>query len=257
MSILEMHNLAKEFGGLSALRDLSFSITAGTISALIGANGAGKTTTFNIICRLLDPTRGRILYQGQSLLERRPHELAWLGVSRTFQIPQIWTGMTVLETVLVGSHPRFTNSLLLVGCGFASSRREEELVERSARHWLNFVGIEDLGAYPVRHLSVGKIRLLELARALAANPQLILMDEPASGLTPAETESLAQLLFKIRNELKKTVLLIEHNMRFVMSIADFIVVLDYGQKIAEGSPQDIRSDRRVQDAYFGRGLVHA
>jgi len=250
--LLRIEHVTKRFLGLTALKNVSFSIKRGQIKALIGPNGAGKTTLLNVISGILTPDEGHLYCKNRDLLTMKPHQIAGLGISRTFQLVRLFTtnNATVLDNLLMGAHlklkPSVTKSLFLR----ASIKKQEKNVRETACRTLNFVGLEWAKDYLPSALSFGNKRLLEIARALMADPDLLLLDEPASGLNDAEVEEFRKLLLSIK-EKGLTILLVEHNMKLVMDIADEIIVLEFGQKLAEGSCEDICSDRRVIEAYLG------
>ena len=246
--ILKVRNLRKRFGGLVAVAGLDFDLRAGEILGLIGPNGAGKTTTFNIIAGTYDADEGEVRFAGESILGLPPHDIARRGIMRTFQHNRPFSGMPVIGNVMVGAHTRFTSgfSRLLLGGG----KQEEQQQRRRAEELIEFVGLAGLRDADVGTLSFGQGRLLEIARALAGEPRAILFDEPAAGLTPAELDRLAGIIRGIA-ERGIAVLLIEHDMRFLLPLASRVVVLNFGARIAEGTPQEVRSDRAVMDAYLG------
>lgn len=247
--ILEVRGLTRRFGGIAAVSDVSFHVAPQEIVALIGPNGAGKTTVFNVITGIYPPDAGDVLLLEESLVNLHPEEIVALGVARTFQNVRLFDRMTVEENVLVGRHTRTGAGLLDSLLGTRRHRREEADGRARARHLLEFVGLGGLDV-PADALPYGHRRRLEIARALATEPRLLLLDEPAAGLNPAEKTDLMALIRRIRDD-GHTVLLIEHDMRLVMDISDRIVVLDHGEKIAEGRPEEIRRDARVIEAYLG------
>ncbi len=248
--LLEVLRVSKAFGGLMALLDVSLCVWPGQIKGLIGPNGAGKTTLFNLITGMLRPTSGDIRFQGRSIVGLPPHRIAALGIARTFQNVQLFSGMTVFEHVLVGGHRHGRSGLL--GAIFQTSRVRQEEKEARARAWriLERVGLVEWADRPAESLPLGLQRILEIARALATAPRLLLLDEPGAGLNPPEKAQLAGLIRSLPEE-GITVLLVEHDMNMVMGLADEIAVLDYGQLIAEGPPEAIRQDPRVIAAYLG------
>jgi len=243
--ILEVSKLTKRFGGLTAVSRLDFELREGEILGLIGPNGAGKTTTFNIIAGVYGADEGEVRFAGESISGLAPHQIARRGIMRTFQHNRPFGGMPVLDNVMVGAHTRFSRNPF---SGKAS--REERQQRRRAEGLIDFVGLAGLRDADVGTLSFGQGRLLEIARALAGEPRAILFDEPAAGLTPAELDRLAGIVRGIAGR-GIAVLLIEHDMRFLLPLAGRVVVLNFGARIAEGTPQEVRSQRAVMDAYLG------
>ncbi|WP_316976745.1 ABC transporter ATP-binding protein [Shumkonia mesophila] len=250
MSLLRVENLSKEFGGVHAVEDLSFGIEAGTIHSIIGPNGAGKTTLFNLISGLYTPTAGRILLAGEDVVGLAPYALAARGLSRTFQNLQIFFNMTALENVMVGLHlhldRRFWPTVLRLG---AIARKEEEARQRAAE-LMRFVGLASYLDADASSMPYGALKRLEIARALASRPKILLLDEPAAGLNAAETEAIDALIRKTA-ETGVTVVLVEHDMRLVMGVSDYILVLDNGRKLGEGAAAEVRVNPAVIQAYLG------
>jgi branched-chain amino acid transport system ATP-binding protein len=249
-ALLEVDNVTLRFGGVVALNDVSFSLRKGEIFGLIGPNGAGKTTCFNAMTGVYRPTSGSIRFNGESIVGKKKHEITRGGIARTFQNVRLFPEMTALENVMVGADAHHKTSVL--GALFRMPRhwREERTGRERSMELLRFVGIDRRAGEVSRNLAYGQQRRLEIARALATNPTLLCLDEPAAGFTPAEKEDLLQLIRRIRDT-GVTILLIEHDMRLVMGVTDRIVVLEFGRKIAEGTPHEVRDNEAVIAAYLG------
>ncbi len=255
MALIEATNVTKRFGGLTAVDKMNFVIDKGQMVSIIGPNGAGKTTFFNTLTGIYKPEEGTIAFNGASLVGHRPDQIACLGVSRTFQNIRLFGSMTVVENILVGMHHRLKQSgpgILVRSAGYKS---EEAEAHRYAQELMDFVGLTGMGNELASSLPYGGQRRIEIARALASKPLLLLLDEPTAGMNPHETSEAIALFRRIRDELGITILLIEHDMHVVMQISERISVMDYGRKIAEGTPEEIRSDSRVIEAYLGRGAA--
>jgi ABC-type branched-subunit amino acid transport system ATPase component len=244
--------MTKIFGGLTALQGVSFSISAGEITGIIGPNGAGKTTLFNIITGIYYPTSGKVFYDDKDITGFSPEKLARLGMVRTFQGIELFGQMTVLENVMVGLHTRSQSGIIASALKLPAHLREERDIRKRANSWLEFAGIVELAHMKAANLPFGKGRLLEIARALAIEPRIILLDEPAAGLNSRETSDLAALIRRIKDS-GITVALVEHDMDLVMGICSRIVVLNLGHKLAEGTPRQIQEDENVITAYLGEG----
>jgi branched-chain amino acid transport system ATP-binding protein len=242
-ALLEVRDLSIRFGGIAALSEVSFDIQEGHISGLIGPNGAGKTTCFNCITRLYQPASGRLVFSGEDLLRRAPHELAGKRIARTFQNVALCDRLTTLDNVMVGYHSRYAR-------GMARWRRDDS-GRREALEALDYLGLRDIADRPVRGLPFGTRKMVELARALAAKPRLLLLDEPASGLTTSEVSALTGVVKRIAADYAATIVMVEHHMQLVMNVCDHVVVLASGRKIADGTPETVQRDKGVIEAYLG------